>query len=260
MFMRLVQMSVDPDRIVEFEKAYERTIIPALQHTPGCLYAALVQSVEEENEGISITFWNRQEDALAYERSGKYEELVEAARPFFSGTSEWRVQLSDDLRLEFGAVAPEPVVRSYSTDAASGDIASLRPTRSGSLILRIVAMKVKPEKKREFIEIYHREIIPGVRRVEGCLDAYLAEGVKGDNELLSVTVWSDLQQAKAYEMTGQFERLKEKVEHTFSNLARWKIALDDMILPGSRGMARTAVTSDDISVRRYTLVLGRMLR
>lgn len=259
MFMRLVQMSVDPDKIVEFEKVYESTIIPALQCTPGCMYAALVQSVEDKNEGISITFWNRQEDALAYERSGKYGELVEAARPFFSKSSEWRVQLSDDLRLEFGAVAPEPVVTSYSTDVPSHGVSGL-PGASGSLIMRIVAMKIKPEKKQEFVEIYHREIIPGVRRVKGCLDAYLAEGVRGGNELLSVTVWSDLQLAKAYEATGEFDRLKEKVEHTFSNLARWKIALDDVLLPGARGMARKAVTSDDVSVRTYTLMLGKVLR
>ncbi len=260
MFMRLVQMSVDPERIVEFEKVYRGTIIPALQRTPGCVYAALVRSVEDENEGISITFWNRQEDALAYERSGKYGELVEAARPFFSDSSDWKVQLSDDLRLEFGAVAPEPVVTSYSADVPSPGVSGLPGAGSGSLTLRIVALKIKPEKKQEFVEIYRREIIPGVRRVEGCLDVYLAEGVRGENELLSVTVWSELQQAKAYEATGEFDRLREKVEHTFSNLARWKIALDDALLPGARGMASKAVTSDDVTVRTYTLVLGKALR
>ncbi len=260
MFMRLVQISVDPDKIVEFEKVYESTIIPALQRTPGCVYAALVQSVEDEKEGISITFWNRQEDALAYERSGKFGELVEAARPFFSNSSEWRVQLSDDLRLEFGAVAPEPVVTAYSTDVPSQGVSALPGASSGSQILRIVSMKIKPEKRQEFIEIYHREIIPGVRSVAGCLDAYLAEGVGRDGELLSVTVWKELQQAKAYEATGEFDRLREKVEHTFSNLARWKIALDDVLLPGARGIARKAVTSDDVIVRTYTLVLGKALR
>ncbi len=258
MFMRLVQMSVDPEKISEFEKVYASTIIPALQSTPGCVYAGLVQSVEDENEGISITFWNRQEDAIAYEQSGKYGELVGAARPFFSASSEWRVQLSDDLRLEFAV--PEPVVTAYSTEVPSQGISGIPGAGSGSPILRIVAMKIKPEKKQEFVEIYHREIIPGVRRVAGCLDAYLAEGVGREGELLSVTVWRELQQAKAYEATGEYDRLREKVEHTFSNLARWKIALDDVLLPGARGIARKAVTSDDVIVRTYTLVLGKALR
>lgn len=259
MFMRLVQMSVNPDKISEFQKVYEHTIIPALQHTAGCMYAALIRSDEEEHGGISITFWGCEDDALAYERSGKYGELIEASRPFFADSSEWRLQLSDDLRLEFGAAAPDPVVKSYATKVAEVKPSELPGERSGSLYLRIVSMRIKPAKRGEFVDIYNREIIPALRRVEGCIGAYLAEGVGEDNELVSVTFWRRPEQAKAYEATGEFDRLKEKVRHTFSNLALWKMALDDVPLPGARGIAKSAVTSDDVSVRTYTVVLGKAL-
>ena len=179
MFMRLVQMRVNRDKILEFEKVYERMIIPTLQHTPGCVYAGLVQSLEDENDGISITLWSHQDDALAYERGGKYAESLEVARPFFSDSSEWRVQLSVDLRPEFWPVAPGPVVKSYATGASLLKGSGLPSGRAGSMYLRILSMKLKPEKKHEFVEIYHREIIPGLRQVEGCLDAYLAEGGRG---------------------------------------------------------------------------------
>jgi quinol monooxygenase YgiN len=257
MFMRLVQMRVNPDKILEFEKAYERTIIPALQSTPGCVYAGLVQSLEEENDGISITLWTHQGDALAYEQSGKYAASLEALRPFFCDSSEWRLQLSVDLRLEFWPVAPEPVVKSYATDFSVTKASRLPAGRVGSMYLRIVSMKLNPEKKHEFVEIYHREIIPGLRQVAGCLDAYLAEGIREGNELLSITLWSGLEHAKAYEATGEFDRLKQKVQHTFSNLALWKMALDEVPLPEAHGITKRAVTRDEVAVRTYSMVLGR---
>lgn len=259
MFMRLVQMRVNPEKISEFQKVYESMIIPTLQRTPGCVYAGLVHSLEEENDGISITLWSHQDDALAYERSGKYAESLEAARPFFSTSSEWRVQLSVDLRPEFWPAAPDPVVKSYATDASVLKASGLPGGRAGSMYLRIVSMKINPEKKQEFVEIYHREIIPALRRVEGCLDAYLAEGVKWDNELLSITIWSGLEHAKAYEVTGEFDRLKQKVEYTFSNLSLWKMALDEVPSPGAQGIAKRVTASDDVTVRTYSLILGKAL-
>jgi quinol monooxygenase YgiN len=259
MFMRLVQMRVNPDKIFEFEKVYERLIIPTLQHTPGCVYAGLVQSLEDENDGISITLWSHQDDALAYERSGKYAESLEMARPFFSESSEWRLQLSVDLRPEFWPVAPEPVVKSYATDVSVLKASGLPSGRTGSMYLRILSMKLNPGRKHEFVDIYHREIIPGLRQVEGCLTAHLAEGGRGDNDLLSITIWSGLEHAKAYEATGEFDKLKQKVQHTFSNLALWKMALDEKPLPGAQGIAKRAVTSDDVSVRTYSIVVGKAL-
>jgi quinol monooxygenase YgiN len=259
MFMRLVQMRVNPDKIFEFRKVYERVIIPTLQHASGCVYAGLVQSLEDENDGISITLWSHQDDALAYERSGKYSESLEASRPFFSDSTEWRVQLSVDLRPEFWPVPSAPVVKTYATDASVLKATGLPSGRAASMYLRIVSMKLKLEKKHEFVEIYHREIIPGLRQVEGCLDAYLAEGASGDNELLSITVWSNLEHAKAYEATGEFDRLKQKVQHTFSNLALWKMALDKEPLQGAQWVAKQAVTSDDMAVRTYNIILEKTL-
>jgi quinol monooxygenase YgiN len=260
MFMRLVQMRVNPNKIFEYVKLYGSVIIPTLHNTPGCLYAGLVQSLEDQGDGISITFWRSQDDALAYERSGKYAQALEVSRPFFSDSSEWRVQLSVDLRLEFWPVASEPVVKSYATDVSVLKGSGLPGEGAGSMYLRIFSMKLDPEKKHEFVEIYHREIIPALRQVEGCLDAYLAEGVKGDNELLSITIWRNLECAKAYEATGEFDKLKQKVQHTFSNLARWKMALDEAPLPVGQGIATRAATSDDVAVRTYSIVLGKALR
>lgn len=257
MFMRFVQMKIDPARISEFITVYERTIIPALRQTAGCVYAGLVRSLEEENDGMSMTLWKSPDDALAYERSGKFAELLDVSRQFFSTTSEWRVQLSEDLTLEFAPVVPEPVVKSYAADLPVQRDLGIPGGLAGQLYLRIVSMKIHPGRKAEFVTIYHGEIIPALQRVDGCLGAYLAESARGDNELLSVTIWCGLEHAKAYEETGEFDSLKEKVQHTFASLARWKMALDDVILPGALGIAKRAVTSEDMAVRTYSIVVDQ---
>lgn len=260
MFMRLVQMKVNPDKIFEFERTYERSIMPELQKARGCVYAGLVQSLEDQSEGMSLTLWESQADAIAYEKSGVYAQLLEKSKPFFSDASEWRVQLSNDLKIEYGPVAPEPVVKSYAAEMSGHGQSGLPSGGPGSLYLRLVSMRINPEKLQEFIGIYEREIIPALRKVEGCHDAYLAEGLKEDHEILSVTIWDSLEHARRYEATGEFDKLKQKIQHTFSNLALWKMGLDDKPLTGPQGIAKRAVTSDDVAVRTYSIVVGKAFK
>ncbi len=257
MFMRLVQVKIDPEKISEFKKAYEDSIIPKLQQSPGCVYAGLVQSVEDPNDGISVTLWRDRMDASAYERGGMYARALDEARPFFSEALEWEVQLSVDLRREFWPVPAEPVVKSFDTDVSPLRATGLPTGKSGPAYIRIFSIKVKPERKAEFAEIYHREIIPGLRQVRGCLDAYLSEGGKERNELLSITVWSGLDDARAYEATGKFDLLKRKVEHTFSGATRLTMAHSG-VPPSARGeSAGEAMKRSDPSVRTYSLVVGK---
>lgn len=260
MFMRIVQVKVNPDKIFEFIRAYEQKIIPELQKSHGCVYAGLVQSLENQTDGLSLTLWESQQDALAYEQSGLYNSLVETLRPFFSDTSEWKIQLSEDLELHYGPVSAEPVVKAYDADLPKGSQEGLVNGHPGQMYLRIVSMRINPEKIHEFIEIYEQEIIPALRKVDGCREAYLAEGVREKNELLSITIWNSLQHARAYEITGEFEALKSKIQHTFSNLALWKMGLDDAPASTSQGRAKKAVTSDDVAVRTYSVVVGKAFR
>jgi len=258
MFMRLVQVKINPEKIFEFERAYEGKIIPELQRTRGCVYAGLVQSLEDQTDGLSLTLWDSQTDAEAYEKSGIYEQLVEVSRPFFSDASEWKIQLSEDLELQYGPVSADPVVKAYDADVPSGSHRGLVRGNMGQMYLRIVSMRINPERIHEFVEIYEQEIIPALRKVDGCYDAYLAEGVRERNEILSITIWNNVEHAKAYELTGEFDKLKAKVQHTFSNLTLWKIGLDET--PALQGRVKKAVTSDDVEVRTYSIVVGKAFR
>jgi len=41
-----------------------------LQETIGCRYAYLIESMQQNNELISVTIWDKLEDAQNYEKSG----------------------------------------------------------------------------------------------------------------------------------------------------------------------------------------------
>ena len=54
------------------------------------------------------------------------------------------------------------------------------------MYIRIVSLKIEPGEVKEFRELYSKGIIPALESTEGCSFAYLIEGVKQDNEYLSI--------------------------------------------------------------------------
>ena len=260
MFMRIVQMEVNPGKILEFIQTYEHAIIPELQKTRGCIYAGLVQSIEDQSKGMSLTLWKTQADAAAYEQSGKYDQLINVSRPFFSDASEWKVQLSEDLRLEYAPVVPEPEVKSYVAEPLQDGQSDFACGHAEAGYLRIVFMRINPERIQDLIRIYEQEIIPALRLVQGCRQACLVKGTRESNELLSVTIWDSLTHAQIYEATGQFERLTQKVRPTLSGLAQWKMTIDEQTIAGPEALTAKVVTSDDIAVRTFSIVVGRAFK
>ena len=101
MYMRIVQAKYKPDFLPEIKEIYDNKIIPRLKITEGCLGVCVIISTIKNDEGISMTLWDSQANAEAYEQSGLYHELLGMVKPFLEDSSEWKIQLSKDLgRLE----------------------------------------------------------------------------------------------------------------------------------------------------------------
>lgn len=81
-YARMLTATVPVDKIVDVTQTYEQTIVPALKPVAGFLGAYLFTS-PFTGEGFSLTFWASEKDAIAYENSGLYAQLVEKLRPFF---------------------------------------------------------------------------------------------------------------------------------------------------------------------------------
>lgn len=252
MFMRLVQMKVKEGHVEGLRSHYGQHIIPVLEKTTGCRYAGLMKSIHHAEECISLTLWENESDADAYERSGLFNSLLDETRPYLLESSESRLQLSHDLTLEYVPVPEEPVVSKLPV-TARGDPVSSREEQRNPMWVRIVSLKLRPGKLAEFTRLYSDQVIPTLRKVKGCRYIYLTERSDKKDEILSVTSWDSKEAAEEYEESGLFARLLESQSDTLSELYRWK--LEDGKLEGG-----LSATSDDPTVEHFDVVVGKAFR
>ena len=247
MFMRIVHLKLDPNRLLELRQMYPAVIIAELSHTPGCLYAGLLQSVENPDIGISLTLWNSAADAESYEKTGAYRKLLDQSRPYLAETPEWSVHMSDDMQLEYSPVEREPDITRYESPGAA-DPSALSPPGKERLFLRILSLHVRRGMLEEFTSLYRGEIVPGLRRIPGFRSAFLTGRTNDSNELISVTIWNSRTDAEQYEKNGEFASMNERIGHTLEDSTRWKT--------GEQRVKR-ALGSDDMTASGYALIVGQ---
>jgi len=248
MFMRTVHLRLDPNRLLELRQMYPAVIIAELSHTPGCLYAGLLQSVDRPDIGISLTLWNTAADAEAYEKAGAYARLLEQSKPFLAESPEWTVHMSDDLQLEYAPVENEPPISRYESSGGA-DPSVFSPSGKGRLFLRILSLHVRRGMLEEFTSIYREHVVPGLRRIPGCRFAFLSGQDGGSHELISVTIWNSKADAEQYETSGEFAAMNERLGHTLETSTRWKT--------NEHGVEH-AMGSADVTVSGYTLIVGKV--
>jgi len=251
MFLRIVQGTISAENAFGFRRFYQDEVIPALEETPGCEGATLVQNDHSKEEFMSLSLWKDQKYATDYESSERYKGLIEKIKPVLADSSEWRVQLSEDFTVEYKPVEQEPVVKSYNIVELDKETVEL-PESSPKLYMRIVSVKIAQDKEDEFQELYRSEILPTLKTVKGCRYAFLSQGIPTDNEWLSVTVWDSQQDGDDYENSGVFDTLTEKVAHTFSSIYQWKMKLEES--------GRQSATTEDLKVDEYAVVAGRTFK
>ena len=248
MFMRIVHLRLDPNRLLELRRMYSAVIIAELSHTTGCLYAGLLQSVDPPDIGISLTLWNSAADADTYEKAGAYRRLLDQSRPFLAESPEWTVHMSDDMQLEYAPVEDDPVISRYESSGGA-DLSVFSTPGKGRLFLRILSLHVRRGMLEEFTSLYREKIIPGLRRVPGCRFAFLTGQKNDTHELISVTIWNSKSDAEEYEQDGEFAVLNERVGHTLENSTRWK---------AEEQRVERVLGSDDMTVSGYALIVGQI--
>lgn len=249
MFMRLVHLSISKEYESSFRQLYIISVLPQLQKMEGCKMADLIKSISEEGKYISLTLWDEEQQAEKYENSEAFKNLSAQVNMFLSESSEWKVQLTDNYKLEYKPMVETPFRKNYSVSASTKTKNIANISQSG-MFTRIVSFKIESEKLEEFKKVYTNEIIPFLEATKGCSFAYLTEGLKDENEFLSVTVWENKSYADNYESSGAFLDQFEKVRHTFSKFYLWKMELEQ----NSSGKVET---SEDMKVDNYTVITGK---
>jgi heme-degrading monooxygenase HmoA len=91
--VRIVSLLVREGQAAVLAERYRRTIIPKLLTFKGCLAAFLVEGVTRPNQALSVTLWERDEDAVRYELSGVFDDLTEHLRGTLSSLHLWSLSL-----------------------------------------------------------------------------------------------------------------------------------------------------------------------
>lgn len=108
-YLRIVEMRFKPGRLQDFKDFYASHITPALLETKGCRSVLMVESAERSDEALSITVWDREEDAVRYEMSGLFDDLAAPVRDTFAGLHSWQLASPGAL----GAARDELEVHGY---------------------------------------------------------------------------------------------------------------------------------------------------
>lgn len=248
MFIRIVEADVLNDDRATLEKVYKDYIIPALEETDGCIFGGLLKNLEQTKQYISLTIWENEDAASDYVHSGKFDDNVDLVRPLLDETTEWKIQLSRDNMIEYSPVSNNPVVKSYPVEAEEEQITD--EVSRGRSYLRIISHKIKDDAQQEFARIYKSEILPNLKKVEGCKYAFLVDNSVNEGEMLSISIWDSLEKVTKYEEDGAADEFLSKVSHTLGDLYQWKMALD-------KGSSSKTFTSQDIGIDKYTLITGK---
>ena len=256
MFMRLVHITAKSDKVGVLKSFYDAIVIPELQKIDGCLFAGLLLNNTDITEGISLTLWDTKQHAEEYEGSGFFEKFMEQAKPFLAESTEWKIQLSEDLELEYKPADGKPQglksLDHYNVTVHERVKDDLFGQHS-KMYIRIVSNILQKDKISEFRDIFVDEIIPALQETKGCRYSYLIESMHQENEVISLSIWDSKEDALEYENIGSFDKLVNKLRPTFSQFYQWKMELD-------KDPAKKVSTTDDLKVTHYQVVTGKNLR
>ena len=83
MFARLTIVQVKLENMDETKNIYGESVVPAAKSQKG--YQGAYMLVDRETgRGVSISLWDSEEDAIANEQSGYYQEQVGKFKEFFT--------------------------------------------------------------------------------------------------------------------------------------------------------------------------------
>ena len=86
MFARVTMFQMKSDKIDETIKIYKEFVIPRRKTQKGAC-GALFLTDRKTNKGMAISLWDSEEDALANEQSGYYQENLSKFKDVFAAPS-----------------------------------------------------------------------------------------------------------------------------------------------------------------------------
>ncbi len=84
MYVRLTYLKFLPNKIEKAKKIYNDELVPVVKRQKGNLDCRLLEPVDKNDDYISMTVWDNQKDADAYQTSGVYKQLVDRVKDAYA--------------------------------------------------------------------------------------------------------------------------------------------------------------------------------
>ena len=82
-FARLTMVQIKMDKLDETVKIFDESVTPSMKSQKGYRGAYLLTD-RNTGKGVAITLWDSEEDAIANEQSGYYQEQLSKFKDFFT--------------------------------------------------------------------------------------------------------------------------------------------------------------------------------
>jgi heme-degrading monooxygenase HmoA len=219
MFLRLVTHAVRPDESEKMAETYHRTVLSALRTTKGCVFASLLQNTADRQECISMTIWDSRQHSVDYEESGLYRQLVDALRPHFVESNEYKLELSADLSLEYLPVLTEPTVERF--DAADAESENIIAKKAAPFAVQILTLSVQQEKIGEFEKIFAGDIHAKYQSHKGFIDLIL---LRQQREYHVISFWDETVDIQSTTGLHSINELLSSIYKILPSFIQWKVA------------------------------------
>jgi heme-degrading monooxygenase HmoA len=101
------------------------------------------------------------------------------------------------------------------------------------MFARLTFISIQPERMEELKRIYNEEILPVVKSQKGNVGIWLLEPTNSADEYISLTEWTSEEEANAYEASGTYRTLVDKIKDMYTakpvlktyNVAETKVAV-----------------------------------
>ncbi|MGA9405809.1 MAG: hypothetical protein WBW71_01625 [Bacteroidota bacterium] len=234
----MVTHIIRPEESERNAQVYADSILSALRSTPGCVFASLLQNTGNAQECISLTIWNSRKESNDYEESGLYPRLVNALRPFFAESTEWKLELSENLSLEYTPIKVEPTVERFDDSVAgSENISRLKAKPFAAHILRFT---VQEDQSNTFEALFASDIHPKYKMHKGFIDLVL---VRERHKFHIISFWDETVDIESPSGMYSVNQLLESVYKILPSFVRQQVAHGNA--------AHTSASSEGITSTMY---------
>jgi len=238
MFLRMVTHIIRAEDSEKNARTYAGSVLSGLRTTKGCAFAALLQESANPKHCVSLTIWTSRQASVVYEESGLYEKLVDSLRPFFLETDEWKLELSEDLSLQYTPVRTEPSVEGFDeTLVTSVELSGLR---ENPFAAHILAVTVLQEQVGEFEKKLSSDIDERYREIKGFLELIT---VRQDRTFYVISFWDQTVDLQSPSGVRLLDRLGESLSELLPAFIQWKVSHERA--------ARFSASSEDVRSSVY---------